>query len=160
DCPAGGGGTVMLPDDFYEFNETDDHATDFGFLSVGGPRGAVGLTANVHSSGIQDYDWFRLSPDQNGTLTVKVFNIQLATAGDVHVRVFRLANGMQNELGNSTLTRGVTTQTVSVPVNALDQISVWAFGYNHAQAFYALTITLTYHASMDGVSPRIAGRTS
>ncbi len=75
-----------------------------------------------------------------------VFNVTLSNItanGDIHVRVFRLnPNTTLTELGNSTLT-GVTSQSVSVGVSAGQAIFVWVYGFNFAEGFYDMTVSLT-----------------
>jgi hypothetical protein len=141
---AGGGGfggsTNGLADDRFERNDTSDQATNLGAF---GPATVnyTGLTINLHTDGTDDQDWYQITTTQAGTLSVSVNHI--ASGGDLWLRLFKVnSNGTLLEIGNSTLTGGVTTQLASVTVNAGDQIDIWVFGFNFALGFYDLGMSL------------------
>ncbi len=135
-------GTGFNPaEDRFEPNDTSDVATDMGILA--GPETFTGLSITRHASGFFDQDWYRWSMSAGGTIGVSLTNIS-AAGGDLHVRVLLLLpdNALQ-ELGNSTLIGGFTTQQVAVSVNAADKIYVWVYGFDFALGTYTLNVNLT-----------------
>ena len=51
-------------------------------------------------------------------------------------------NSTLPELGSSTAVVGFSSQGVSVPVSAGQQVYVWVYGFNFAQGSYDLTVGL------------------
>jgi hypothetical protein len=134
---------VGPPNDAFETNDTSETATNFGVLV--GSQVLTPLSINLHTvltTPTYDQDWYRWTAGISGTFTATLSNIQ-ANGGDIHERVFQLMpdNSLQ-QLGSSTLVGGVSTQTVSVPVQAGAQIFVWVYGYNFALGTYDMTGTL------------------
>lgn len=135
-----GSSPIALPDDSFEQNDSSDRATNFGALSA--TQTFSGLSIGRHANGFPDVDWFRWTTSSAGTVSVTI-NYQPAAGSDLQVRVFTL-NGQNSlvELGSS-LSVGVRSQRVSVPVAAGQPFLVWIFGADFAQANYALTVALS-----------------
>jgi hypothetical protein len=135
---------VGPPNDGFENNDTSNTATNFGPLT--GSQAYSGLTINEHivnGVAIFDQDWYEWTAGASGTFTATLSNIS-ASGGDIQERVFTLAgDGSLQELGASTLTGGVATQTVSVPVTVGEPLFVWVFGYNFALGTYSMTVNLS-----------------
>jgi hypothetical protein len=128
-----------LGDDRFEPNDTSDRATNFGPLNPG-TFAQPALNIDRHANGLFDYDWYRWTVTQSGTVTVTINNI--VSNGDLNTRVFTLNRlGTLIELGSSTL-QGVTAQAVSVHVTAGEPLLVWVYGFNHALGTYDMTLDL------------------
>src|SRR5262249_45098931 len=125
----GTGGTLVLPDDRFEPNETADNAHNFGTLAA--PQNFRDLTINQHANGFFDNDWYRWTMGEDATLDVRI-TYNLAHTGDLHLRFFTLdARNNLVQLGASQRI-GVTTQIVSAKVVSGEPIFVWVYGFNHA----------------------------
>src|SRR5437868_14184933 len=91
------------------------------------------LTIVHHAHGLPDYDWYRWTAAQSGTLTASI-DYSSPTGGDLNMRVFTLTpQGSMIQLGSSRLTHA-THQQVTVGVLAGEPLLVWIYGFNHAEA--------------------------
>ncbi|MCI0456209.1 MAG: SBBP repeat-containing protein [Gemmataceae bacterium] len=138
---AGPGGTSIpgVQVDQFEANNTSDVPTNLG--AVVGTQPFTGMSIARTAANRFDQDWYSFTMPTGG-----VFNVTLpiiVAGGDIHVRVFRLnPNSTLTELGNSTLINS-STQSVSVGVAAGQTLFVWIFGFNSAEGFYNMTVSLT-----------------
>jgi hypothetical protein len=133
--------SVVLSDDRFEPNDTSSAATALGTLGLG-TRTLTGLTIDRHPNGLFDNDWFSATTGRTGTLTVTI-NYTPANGGDLNLRLYTVdSSGHLQLLGASTRT-GVKSQRVSVHVTAGEPIFAWVYGFNHAEATYNLSATLS-----------------
>jgi hypothetical protein len=136
---GGGGGSASGPasmGDPFQSNDSSDQAADLGLFS-GGIERFLNLDILNHPDGLADYDWFQWTMGLSGTFTA---SIVYQASGDLHLRVFVLDdNGMLVQLG-AGVNIGATSQHVSVPVLAGQQIFVWVYGLNNAQGVYDMQV--------------------
>jgi hypothetical protein len=133
-----------LPDDQFEFNDTSDRATNFGTLS--GSLSFSGLTINVHpSTGLPDYDWYRMTMSTAGTFTATITDVP--ERGDIELHLFTITGtNTLTELSNSE-TPGQLTRTLTAAVQSGQVIFVEVKGHSPQQhvfgtGTYSMTLTL------------------
>lgn len=122
-----------LPDDAFEPNDVSSSATNLGTLAPG-MQTLNGLTVNIHPNGLNDYDWFRWSTATAGTFTA---SLTIAPAlGSIEVHLFTVdGNNTLVELARD-VTPGMTTRTVSAPVQTGQVIFVEVKGTNGAPGIF------------------------
>jgi hypothetical protein len=136
--------TVHFAGDSFESNDTSDKATNFGILAKGGTFDLESLTIAKHADGLPDYDWYRWTAAEAGTVSVKE---TVTRGGDLELHLFTLAGNTLVELGSSTAA-GLHTRTLGAVVSAGQVILVEVKGRNSApgvmdQGSYALDVELT-----------------
>src|SRR5262249_36758488 len=125
-------------------NDTSDTATNFGSLAAGSTL-IDSLSIGNHANGLPDYDWYRFTASQAGTVTatITIGNI----AGDLEVHLFTVnSNNTLVELAKSAV-RNAPSQSVSAAFSAGEVILVEVKGIELApgvfdQATYSLTMSL------------------
>lgn len=142
---------AAVTDDRFEFNDSSDRATALGTISKGQRRSFGGLNTAKHPGGRFDDDWYSIVPTSSGSLTVNITNVRPfalgpsstpSSGGLLHTRIYRLNSaGFLEEIGNGLSLSG-GGQSVTVNVNAGDQIFIWVYGFYYTQAFYGLHLRL------------------
>jgi hypothetical protein len=133
---------VAAAADRFEYNDSSLRPTKFGSLGAGSSTNRTDLSISRKARGLPDNDWFRWNVSQGGTVTVTLDNVQ-AGSGDMHVQIYKLANGVLHQIGASRQVGGSLTQVVTANVAAGTNLMVWVYGYNFSRGIYDLTVSLT-----------------
>jgi hypothetical protein len=144
----GGGPTSFPPEDIFESNDTSDTATALALSPINFQGqtvfGAVNNNLSIMrhaATGLSDYDWYTFTPPGGTSAIGAQINYTPVGSGDLHMRMYRLGgDGTLSEIGSSTNV-GTTTQEVIAPIQFPDeQILLWVYGFNDAQAGYNLAV--------------------
>lgn len=140
--------TQNLFQDVFELNDTSDVAKGIDRYINAGP--IVNLTTARHTSGLFDFDWFKLRAPSTGTLTVTLTNISVFAAGpketfgvggDLNLFIYRRVNGFLYLADKSIISKS-GFQRVAINVNGGEDIVIQVNPVNFTQALYTMRVTL------------------
>ncbi len=108
----------QFPDDAFEPNDTSDAASQMGGL-MAGTTAVNNLTINYHANGAPDYDWFRWTLTQAGTVTAtETTTAAGAPTGNLDLHLFMLQGNTLVDLGDSTAPGLVHSVSAALPAGA------------------------------------------
>ncbi|MGF1579676.1 MAG: S8 family serine peptidase [Gemmataceae bacterium] len=131
--------SAALQDDF-GVDDTSNIARYLGGLTSAAMT-IEDLSIARHATGLHDYDWYSFHAAQSGQLNVTM-DVTTVNGGDLHFRVYVLANGSLNELTSSRST-GTKVQSASTSVPYGAHLFVWVYGFNFEQGSYSLELSIT-----------------